>query len=113
MKASETTCPSKSATNIAIVANELITNALKHGAPGSDGKLQISIESTLLDDSYRLAVWSSGVPLPADFDFVRQSSLGLRLVQDLVVGQYGGTFILRADGAGNLAETVIPAKSLR
>ena len=84
--------PHKLATNMAVVVNELITNAIKHGAPGPDGKTQVRIHLEQAEGTLHFSVWNSGNPVASDFDPGQQQNLGLRLVRGLVVEQYGGTF---------------------
>ncbi len=51
--------PSPAATTLALVANELITNAIKYGAPADDGKLHVDISVTHAEDRFGCA---SGTP---------------------------------------------------
>jgi signal transduction histidine kinase len=71
----------KAGTALAIVASELITNAIKHGGPGGDGILRI-----------RLGV---------------QRRLGKLLARAIVTGQLDGSFALRSHRGGTQAEIVI------
>ncbi len=103
----------KAATNLAVVANELITNAIKHGAPGADGTLRVEIELRPTRDALHLHVWNSGAPVPASFDPSAQRGLGLRLVWDLITSQYRGTFRFTPETGGNLAEISAPLSSLQ
>ena len=57
-------------------------------------------------------MWNSGAPVPRDFDPSNQTTLGLTLVQSLVVSQYQGTFTLRPQGEGNLAEATVSEEAL-
>jgi PAS domain S-box-containing protein len=99
--------PSRAATSIAVVANEFIANALKHGAPGADGKLRVDVEIEPTDGSLRLCVWNSGNPVPADFDPRAHGGMGLQLVASLVADQYGGEFSLRPERGGTLAQATV------
>lgn len=72
------------ATTIAIAANELITNALKHG-----GKT-VSVAWRRNDESAELSVASDGPPLPPDFDVAAVQGFGLRMVQGMAA-QDGGS----------------------
>jgi PAS domain S-box-containing protein len=105
--------PSKAATNLAVVTNELVTNALKHGAAGPDGKLHVDVVIAPADDSLRLRVWNSGNPIPPDLDPTASRGLGLQLVRDLIVVQYHGAFHLRAERGGSLAEVTVPRAGLQ
>jgi PAS domain S-box-containing protein len=88
---------------VAIVANELVTNAIKHGGQ-ENGRRRMSVElrSPSQDGLMTLRVWNSGNPIPADFDPVRQAGLGLQLVQMLAVQQSGGTFAVQPYDDGTL-----------
>jgi PAS domain S-box-containing protein len=105
--------PSRAATSVAVVANEFITNALKHGAPGADGKLRVDVEMEPTDGSLRLCVWNSGNPVPADFDLRAHQAMGLQLVASLVADQYGGEFSLRPERGGTLAQAIVPLADLQ
>lgn len=68
----------------ALILNELISNALKHGFQEiSIGEIVVSLESSL-EGQITLTVTNSGSNLPADFALSRLDSLGLQLVQSLV-----------------------------
>ncbi len=68
----------------ALILNELISNALKHGfQETSIGEIVVSLESSP-EGQIRLTVSNSGTHLPSDFDLSRIDSLGLQLVQSLV-----------------------------
>jgi PAS domain S-box-containing protein len=108
-----TLLPPKAATSLAVVANELITNAIKHGAPGADAEMRVDIGVYRAGGNLRLSVWNSGNPIPAGFDASRQRSMGLRLVWGLAAHQYGGTFSLRPHEGGTMAEVVVEEERLR
>jgi PAS domain S-box-containing protein len=105
--------PSRAATSIAVVANEFITNALKHGAPGAGGKLRVDVEIEPTDGSLRLCVWNSGNPVPADFDPRAHGGMGLQLVASLVAEQYGGEFSLKPERGGTRAQAIVPLADLQ
>ncbi|MFN3728206.1 MAG: GAF domain-containing protein [Fimbriimonadaceae bacterium] len=70
------------ATQVALILNELISNAVEHGfAHASNGEIHITIE----DANDELAVWVSnnGDRLPTDFDPAIASHLGLQIVENL------------------------------
>jgi len=105
--------PQKAATNLIVMANELITNAAKHGAPGRDGKLRVEVTLQEAEGCMHLGVWNSGNPVPSDFDVSMHHGMGLLLVRDLAAGQYGGGFTLAPRDGGSLAEVVVPVEELR
>jgi PAS domain S-box-containing protein len=104
-------CPTRAATNLAVVTNELITNALKHGAPGAEGRLQVEVRLAREAGRLHIAVWSTGPPLPEGFDPGAQKGMGLRLAQS-VIGEYRGRFCLRREGDGNVAELEVEEAAL-
>jgi len=106
-------CPAPPATPILVIVNELLTNAIRHGAPEADGRQHVECSLSAADGTLRLSVWSSGNPLPEDFDPSTQTTLGLRLVWDVVVTRHLGTFTLRPDRGGNLAEIALDYQRLR
>jgi PAS domain S-box-containing protein len=106
-------CPRRVATNLAVMANELVTNAIKHGGPGADGEFRVEARVAQVDGRLELSVWNSGEAVPVDFDPARQRGLGLRLVWSLVTEQYGGAFTLHPQGGGSLAEVTVPVDALR
>ena len=68
----------------ALILNELISNAIKHGfLEASVGEIVVTLESRPARQIV-LTVSNNGSPLPADFDLSRTDSLGLQLIQSLV-----------------------------
>lgn len=81
------------ATQIALVLNELIANAIEHGfAESKEGEIHVSIEAT--DDDVSLWISNSGDQLPEGFDPSNSSSLGLKIV-DSLAKSLGGKFSMR------------------
>jgi two-component sensor histidine kinase len=79
-----------------IIANELITNAIKYAFPDSSTSRHGSIIvrfHDVGDGKVTLTVSDNGAGLPADFDLDKATSLGLKLVHSLV-GQLGGEISL-------------------
>jgi two-component sensor histidine kinase len=75
-------------TNIGIVLNELITNALRHGFPGG-GPGHIRVTGEIRDRRLFLTVTDDGEGLPQDFDPEKSRGLGMRLARSLAK-QFGG-----------------------
>jgi two-component sensor histidine kinase len=88
------------AQKLGIVANELVTNAFRHGAPPIRVRLERGRET-------RLSVEDGGNGAPATAGF------GLTLVRRMVEQGLGGRFELRAaaTGSGTRAEVIVPARS--
>jgi two-component sensor histidine kinase len=72
-----------------LLANELISNCLKHGLPhGRAGKIRVSVAR--IPGAVRFIVEDNGAGLPKDFDAGRTTSMGLKLAASLA-HQLGGT----------------------
>lgn len=104
---------SRAATVLALVGNELVTNALKHGAGDSvSGKRRVDVTLSHQNKAVNLSVWSAGNPLPPDFDLAKQAGLGLRLCQELIEGQLRGRFELQSSNDGTMSRAIVPEESL-
>ncbi|MBI3705165.1 MAG: PAS domain S-box protein [Rhizobiales bacterium] len=91
---------------IALVATELISNALEHAF---DGRPQGTINVGLGrdgDGAIRLSVTDDGTGLPDGFDPANSKSLGLRIIQGLT-SQLGGRFEA-VNGKGTTFFLIIP-----
>ena len=67
-----------------LIANELVSNCLKHGFPGGrHGEIRIALQTVESGPRIQLRVSDNGVGLPEDFTTRQQHSLGLQLVHDL------------------------------
>jgi len=76
------------ATQVALVLNELIQNAVEHGFEDSlEGEIHVNVE----DSDEEVSVWvsNSGDPLPDDFNPTVSSHLGLKIVDNLARGLNG------------------------
>lgn len=113
---------SREATALALVANELISNALHHGlANRPQGCVTIRLARTL--GSVTLEVEDDGQGLGSEFDIGRDGHLGLTIVETLVDEELRGTFVLEsgqetsgAAGAGGTrarVEFLLPSGGLR
>ncbi|HEX6893869.1 MAG TPA: histidine kinase dimerization/phosphoacceptor domain -containing protein [Bryobacteraceae bacterium] len=66
-----------------IIANELLTNALRHGFPiQREGEVRVTLQ-VQANENLRLRIEDDGVGFPRDFDWATASSLGFRLVKML------------------------------
>jgi two-component system, sensor histidine kinase PdtaS len=101
-------CSACLATNLCVAANELLTNALLHAAPGPDGAPRVELEVAEMEGELHLLVRNTGQPVPPDFAPDQQAGMGLRLIHDLIVDQYRGRFTLRPWAEGSVAELVVP-----
>lgn len=89
------------ATQIALVLNELLQNALEHGANGLEMKIHVTFESS--GDTVTLWVANSGNSLPEGFDIQTNAHLGLQIVTNLARG-LGGMFTLKDSHGWAVAE---------
>ncbi|MEP6754919.1 MAG: sensor histidine kinase, partial [Chthonomonadales bacterium] len=100
--------PLDQATSLALVINELVQNAVEHGFKViDDGRILINLEE--VNDEVIVRVFNDGEELPSDFEPAETSSLGLRIVTDLVRGGLGGTFTMENSG-GILATVRFPRR---
>jgi two-component sensor histidine kinase len=98
--------PSREATSLALVVNELIQNAARHGYKGqSEGKLSILVERFARNIS--VTIQDDGRGLPEGFSFEKDGNLGLTIVRTLVKDDLRGRFILNGEG-GTAARITFP-----
>jgi two-component sensor histidine kinase len=90
----EISIPSGTATSLGFIANELITNAIKHGK----GRIIVRLE-TGPENRHALSVSNEGPALPDGFDPAACKGLGMKIVQSLVK-KIGGDFRF-GQGAGD------------
>jgi two-component sensor histidine kinase len=76
------------ATQIALVLNELVMNAIEHGFQKTkEGEIHINVEAP--EEEVSVWVSNNGDPLPPDFDPTASSDLGLKIVENLTRGLAG------------------------
>jgi PAS domain S-box-containing protein len=79
-----------------LIINELVSNAFKHAFPdGKSGKIQVHLDNKL--DRHTIVVKDTGVGFPDDVDMGNTETLGLQLVNDLVI-QIDGSLDIQSDG---------------
>ena len=102
--------PSKQASNLALVINELILNSLEHGFWGKNhGKIGLKTSQTA--NEYVIELYDDGHGLAEDIINIPTKKLGLQIVKILIEGDMGGKFSLyNAQGAH--AKITIPYKHL-
>ena len=100
---------SQRATSLALVANELLQNALEHGMAG---RTQGHIVVSLIDkyNQLRLRVHDDGQGLPPDFDPETDLGLGLEIVRATVVEDLRGKFFIgpAKNGPGTWVQATLP-----
>ena len=99
--------PSKCASSVALVLNELVLNAMEHAFTGrTSGLIGLVVQEDA--DHWHLDFYDDGVGLPEGFEDMPRKSLGLTLVE----GDLGGTFAIENDergpGHGTHARLCIP-----
>jgi two-component system, sensor histidine kinase PdtaS len=83
---------SREATVLALIVNELISNALSHGLSVEGGKVEI--EATVDNDRVCIEVRDDGPTHPKPVEGKSGSGLGIQIIQTLVADDLGGTFEL-------------------
>lgn len=99
--------PSQPATTIALAVNELIQNALEHGfAESARGTVQVILTEREKWNEIRVEDDGSGLPS----GFTKEQSLGLRIVQGMIVEDLRGEFkiVNRRGKHGTTATLKIP-----
>lgn len=94
--------PSKRATVLALVVNELANNALKHALDGRGREIVIALEEH--SSQMVVKVVDDGMGLPPGFDLETSAGLGLQIVKTLVEKELGGALEMRlGDEGGTIA----------
>ena len=97
------------ATQVALLMNELISNAVEHGFHDTnEGEIHITVET----DEANVCLWVSnnGDKLPTDFDPTKTSSLGLQIVDNLSRSM-GGKFKITDVLGWTVSEVKFPKMS--
>ena len=81
---------------LGLILNEIITNSLKYAFKNDEG--EITIEMTQMETEYVLVVRDNGVGFPKNFDPVKDSNLGLQLINMLSEQMGAGLVIDSANG---------------
>jgi two-component sensor histidine kinase len=105
--------PSQFATNLALITNELLQNALEHSLTHQqEGEIQIYLALTQTD--LLITVTDNGLGLPQGFALEADSGLGLELIHTMVVEDLGGSFTLEdAPEGGARAVVNVPLASIK
>ncbi|MEO7000515.1 MAG: GAF domain-containing protein, partial [Ktedonobacterales bacterium] len=103
--------PTEQATTLAILLNELVSNAIEHGFEDEKRTLgTISISGAREGDELVMRVADDGQGPPPGFSLQAADSLGLQLVRNLMRSDLRGTVeLFRADGAPEIGGTEIDA----
>lgn len=108
VEAASLSVPVESAVKLALIANELLTNAFRHAFPGQRrGRIAISLIAD--DDQMRLRIADNGVGLPE----TSRATDGLGRQLTGMMAQYlGGQVTLKAGAPGTVAEIIVPLDRL-
>jgi len=98
--------PSREATSLALVINELVQNAVQHGfGHGEEGKLAIRVEQK--NGQVAITVQDNGPGLPQGFRAERDGNLGFTIVRALIEDELNGQFTIKED-RGARAKVIFP-----
>jgi two-component system, sensor histidine kinase PdtaS len=102
--------PSKQTTILALIINELISNAITHGMNGRETGW-IAIRASQNGNIAIVEVENDGDPLPESFDPTQSTGLGLKIVDRLAESDLRGTFTLEPTTSGTIARVSFPVES--
>lgn len=88
--------PSKYASSLALVLNELILNAMEHAFTGRPSGL-IGLKVREDKQIWHLDFYDDGIGLPENFDPKKSRSLGISIVRTLIEGDLEGTVVWQND----------------
>jgi two-component sensor histidine kinase/putative methionine-R-sulfoxide reductase with GAF domain len=104
---SDVTVPSRTATILALLINELVSNAVRHGFRDRDSG-EIAIRTSRESGIATLEVENNGVRVPDGFNPTTSRGLGMRIVHRLVTSDLRGYFTITATENGTLARITFP-----
>jgi two-component sensor histidine kinase len=74
---------------LALVINELITNAIRHAFPLGTGEIRLSLIQE--DDQLKINIQDTGIGILEDTDLQTSTSLGMMLVYSQIIDQLHGS----------------------
>ncbi len=82
-----------------LIVNELVTNSLKYAFPkGKEGQIKINMSLTA-DDEIGMVISDNGIGMPENLNIENTGTLGLQLVNGLVISQLQGRLkLIRNNG---------------
>ncbi len=104
---SDVTVPSKQATVLALLINELVSNAVSHGFEGRD-RGRITVRASKHAGLATVEVANDGIGVPAGFNPAQSEGLGMRIIHRLVTSDLRGTFDIRSGETGTVATLTFP-----
>ena len=100
----EVSLPTGTGIPLGLIANELVTNAIKHG----EGRITVTLAGHPETSGYSLSVGNEGPALPEDFDPTACEGLGMVLVSRLTAQIGGELQIDRGEAAGARFTVLFP-----
>src|SRR5262245_50248904 len=95
---------------VALIVNELVTNATKYAFPNrSDGHIWVRL-ARLDSNTLEISVRDDGVGLPRDFDLAKSKGLGMRVIATLAK-QLGGNVTQHPEVEGTEFTLLIPLEN--
>ena len=104
---SSVTVPSKQATVLALLINELVSNAVSHGFEGRT-RGTIKIASWMDDEVVTIQVENDGRRLPPSFKSEQSPGLGMRIIHRLAASDLRGSFSIRSSSEATTATLAFP-----
>lgn len=102
--------PTPAATSLALVATELLQNAVRHAFVGrKNGRIRVELSRD--EEALTLRVVDDGIGLPKGFNPKEHSNLGLEIVNTLVSQELKGEWYISGN-EGTEVEIRVPAQSL-
>ncbi|MDC7788564.1 sensor histidine kinase [Rhodoplanes sp. TEM] len=99
--------PGRQVVRLALIASELIINAIKHAHPaGAAGLVEVACRVDP-DGTVVLTVCDDGIGLPEAFDPVAQGGFGMTLIRTLS-RQLGAVVTFESTGLGLMVTTTVP-----
>ena len=104
---SRITVPSKQATVLALLINELVSNAVSHGFEArTHGTIRIA--SWAEDGMANVRVENDGRHLPPEFDSEQSPGLGMRIIHRLAASDLRGSFAIHSTSEATTATLTFP-----
>jgi two-component sensor histidine kinase/putative methionine-R-sulfoxide reductase with GAF domain len=104
---SDVNVPSRTATILALLINELVSNAVRHGFQSRETG-EIAIRAFREGNLATLEVENDGVQIADDFNPNASRGLGMRIVHRLVTSDLRGYFTITASDRGTIARITFP-----
>lgn len=104
---SDVSVPSRTATILALLINELVSNAVRHGFRDRE-EGSIAIRASRYGDLAKIEVENNGARISEEFNPAKSRGLGMRIVSRLVTSDLRGHFQIEPSETGTLARITFP-----